>query len=106
MAVDNSGQLNSAEFNHESERLPLLLGDYGLHHSRRRVEIPGTLEEVLDEGSVDLVALPDGGLEVVAEDAVDIPPVALLAHKQEERVAVLADGGAEVHQFLMSILVT
>lgn len=70
------------------------------------MEIPGTLEEVLNEGPVDLVALPDGGLEVVAQDAVDVPPVALLAQEQEEGVAVLADGGAEVHQFLVSVLVT
>lgn len=106
VAVVNSGKLNSAEFNHEGERLPFLLGDYGLHHTRRRVEIPGTLEEVLDEGSVNLVALADGRLEVVAEDAVDVPPVAPLAHEQEERVAVLADGRAEVHQFLVGVLVT
>lgn len=69
------------------------------------MEIPRAFEEVLDKSSVNLVALPHGRLKVVAEDTVDVPPVVFLPQKQEEGVAVLADGGAEVHQVLVHVLV-
>lgn len=67
------------------------------------MQIPRAFEEVLDQSSVDFVALPDGGAEVVAEHSVDVPLVVLLPHEQEEGVAVLADGGAEVHQPLKHV---
>lgn len=94
----------SAEFNHERERIIHSFGDNGLHHSRRRMEIPRAFEEVLDQSSVDLVALPDGRLKVVAEDAINVVLVIFSAEEQEEGVAVLADGGAEVHQPFIHVL--
>ena len=69
------------------------------------MQVPGAFEEVLDKSPVDLVALPDGCLQVVAEDAIDVSLVVLLPHEQEEGVAVLANGGAEVHQPLVHVLV-
>lgn len=105
IACDEPACIRSAEFNHKREWLPLFLADDGLHHARWRVQIPGAFEEVLDKSSVDLAALPDGRLQVVAEDAVDVPLVVFLPHEQEEGVAVLADGGAEVHQPLVHVLV-
>lgn len=96
---------NSTEFNHERERLSVFLGDNGLHHSWWCMEIPRTFEEILNESSVNLVALPNGGIKVVAEDAVDIPLVVFLPHEQKEGIAVLANGGAEIHKFLVHVLV-
>lgn len=95
----------SAEFNHECERVPLFLGDYGLHHSCRRMEIPRAFEEVLNKSSVNLVALPDCRLKVIAEDTIDIPCVTFLPKEQEEGVAVLADGGTEIYHPLIHVLV-
>lgn len=99
------GSVDSAEFNHEREWFSFLLADDGLHHSRGCVQVPGAFEEVLDKCSVDFAALPDGCLQIVAEDAIDIPFVVFLPHEQEEGVAVLPDGGAEIHQLLMQVLV-
>lgn len=99
------GSVDSAEFNHQCEWFSLLLAGDGLHHSRGCVEIPRAFEEVLDKSSVDFAALPDGCVQVVAEDAVDVPLVVFLPHEQEEGVAVLPDGGAEIHQLLVKVLV-
>lgn len=105
VACDHPASVRSAELNHDRERLALLLAHDGLHHARWCVQIPGALEEVLDKSSVDLGALPDGRLQVVAEDTVDVSNVVFLPHEQEEGVAVLANGGAEVHQPLVHVLV-
>lgn len=81
----------------------VLPGDHSLHHSWRGVEIPGAFEEVLDKRSVDFVAFADCCLKVVAEDAVDVSLVVFPTKEQEECVAVLTDGGAEVHQLLIHV---
>lgn len=69
------------------------------------MEIPRAFEEVLDKSSVDFAALPNGCLQIVAEDTIDIPFVVFLPHEQEEGVAVLSNGGAEIHQLLLQVLV-
>lgn len=68
------------------------------------MEIPQTFKEVLDQRSVN-PAFSFGRLKIIAEDAIDIHLVGFFPKKQEESVAVLADGGAEVHHSLIHVIV-